>query len=230
MANLSTQLSNIPSTLSEKQDWSTWVRTGTSDIKISTCNLMDPRLNESLLAFQKHSLHVYSCFVISVYLRLLNMIYVQHFYLELRQQQCPHTGLSSMFCMQWFKAVKWKKTWPYRPPVSDDDEGITAVEATGGESVQLQRVQCAVVLTFCKHPEDWAANMRLFYLQDSPLLCGHCIWETKQERTYLFVLHDYSSYQNMLRYCICLHWGEWLQMKKEQETCCNIRIKTIIWE
>lgn len=30
--------------------------------------------------------------------------------------------------------------------MSDDDEGITAVEATGGESVQLQRVQCAGVL------------------------------------------------------------------------------------
>lgn len=45
--------------------------------------------------------------------------------------------------------------------MSDDDEGITAVEAAGGQSVQLQRVQCAVVLTFCKHPEDGAAHMRL---------------------------------------------------------------------
>lgn len=83
--------------------------------------------------------------------------------------------------MQWLKAVKWKKTWPYRPPVSDDDEGITAVEATGGESVQLQRVQHAVFLTFHKHPEDWAANMRLFKLQDSPLLCGHDILKTGEK-------------------------------------------------
>lgn len=45
--------------------------------------------------------------------------------------------------------------------MSDDDEGITAVEAAGGQSVQLQRVQCAVVLTFCKHPEDGAAHVRL---------------------------------------------------------------------
>lgn len=43
--------------------------------------------------------------------------------------------------------------------MSDDDEGITAVEATGGESVQLQRVQCAVVLTLHKQLEDGTANM-----------------------------------------------------------------------
>ena len=78
-----------------------------------------------------------------------------------------------MFCIHWFKSVKWKKSWPYRPPVSDDDEGITAVEATGGESVQLQRVHCAVVLTFCKQPEGWEANVWL--LQDSIWLCCHRI-------------------------------------------------------
>lgn len=96
------------------------------------------------------------------------------FCLEVSQWQSPHTGLSSMFCIHWFKSVKWKKSWPYRPPVSDDDEGITAVEAAGGESVQLQRVHCAVVLTFCKQPEGWKANVGL--LQDSiRLRCHHIL-------------------------------------------------------
>lgn len=141
----------------------------------------------------------------SVYLRVLNLIYVQHFCLEPRQQHCPHTALSSMFCMQWLKAVKWKKTWPYRPPVSDDDEGITAVEATGGESVQLQRVQHAVVLTIHKHPEDWAANMRLFYLQDS-LLCGHDILEAEQEKSHLFIHHDHSVEHAEILNMLNLRW------------------------
>lgn len=65
--------------------------------------------------------------------------------------------------------------------MSDDDEGITAVEAAGGEGVQLQRVQYAVVLTSCKHPEDGAAHMRLRHLQDSRLIRGCCILESKQE-------------------------------------------------
>lgn len=145
-----------------------------------------------------------SCFVISVHLRVLNMISMQHLHLKLCQQQFLCIGPSSMFCIQWFKSVKWKKSWPYRPPVSDDDEGITAVEATGGESVQLQRVQCAVVLTFYKQPEDWTADIPLF--QDSPLLSVHYTSEIKQQRSYLFVLHDYSAHQNMLRYCLL--WGE----------------------
>lgn len=47
----------------------------------------------------------------------------------------------------------------YRPPVSDDDEGITAVEATGGQSVQLCRVQGAGVLTLEKEPEYSAGDV-----------------------------------------------------------------------
>lgn len=53
--------------------------------------------------------------------------------------------------------------------MSDDDEGITAVEAAGGESVQLQRVHCTFVLIFWKQPEGREANMRL--LQGSVGLC-----------------------------------------------------------
>lgn len=92
----------------------------------------------------------------------------------------PILDWSSVFCMQWFKAVKWKKTWPYRPPVSDDDEGITAVEAAGGQSVQLQRVQWAVVLTFCKHPEDGAAHMRLDASRRGELIQGRHISRGRQ--------------------------------------------------
>lgn len=58
--------------------------------------------------------------------------------------------------------------------MSDDDEGITAVEAAGGESVQLQRVHCTVVLTFCKQPEGCEADMWL--LQASiRLRCRHIL-------------------------------------------------------
>lgn len=53
--------------------------------------------------------------------------------------------------------------------MSDDDEGITAVEATGGERVQLQKVHCTVVLTFCEQPEGCEANVWL--LQGSIRLC-----------------------------------------------------------
>lgn len=65
--------------------------------------------------------------------------------------------------------------------MSDDDEGITAVEAAGGEGVQLQRVQYAVVLTSCKHPEDGAAHMRLRRPQDSRPVRGRYVLESKQE-------------------------------------------------
>ncbi len=98
--------------------------------------------------FIQQSFNTFTSFFVVVVVRVLNQIYVQHLHLKLCRQQFSHTGLSSMFCIQWFKPLKWKKSWPYRPPVSDDDEGITAVEATGGESVQLQRVQFALVLTF----------------------------------------------------------------------------------
>lgn len=53
--------------------------------------------------------------------------------------------------------------------MSDDDEGITAVEAAGGESVQLQRVHCTFVLIFWKQPEGREANTRL--LQGPVRLC-----------------------------------------------------------
>lgn len=75
--------------------------------------------------------------------------------------------------------------------MSDDDEGITAVEATGGEGLQLQQVQRAGVLTSCKQPEDWPADMWLLHPQDRWV--PH-IWEIKQQHRYLFVLLDFFIY------------------------------------
>lgn len=72
--------------------------------------------------------------------------------------------------------------------MSDDDEGITAVEAAGGQSVQLQRVQCAVVLTSCKHPEDGAAHMRLARPRHGELIRGCHISGGGQTRGEVFSL------------------------------------------
>lgn len=82
--------------------------------------------------------------------------------------------------------------------MSDDDDGITAVEAAGGERVQLQRIQCAVVLTFCKHPEDGTADVRRLHLEDFPLLSVNCTSEIEPQKSHLFVLGN-SAFPYMLR-------------------------------
>lgn len=76
--------------------------------------------------------------------------------------------------------------------MSDDDEGITAVEATGGERLQLQKVQRAGVLTSQKQPEDWPADMWLFHPQDGPLCRLPHISEIKQQQNYLFARFEFS--------------------------------------
>lgn len=150
------------------------------------------------------SLNVYFlfCFVFSAYFRVLNISSVQ--YLHLKQCLTKVLCFGQVPCFVSSGSSQWSGrevgSWPYRPPVSDDDEGITAVEATGGESVQLQRVQCAGVLTFYKQTEDWTADIQLIHLQDAPLLCGHYIPEIKQQKEFIhqFVLDAYSAYRSML--------------------------------
>lgn len=96
------------------------------------------------------------------------------------------------------------RRWPYRPPVSDDDEGITAVETTGGESVQLQRVQHAGVLTSQKQPEHGIADMRL--LQPDDVLWVRRTSESKQRRCSLCFCLSYSEIRMFTTVCRFRRW------------------------
>lgn len=88
--------------------------------------------------------------------------------------------------------------------MSDDDEGITAVEAAGGEGVQLQRVQRAGVFTSQKQPEHCTADMRLFYLQNSPLLWDHFALESNSGKVFCLFSSVITGFQRILDVCLKL--------------------------
>lgn len=81
--------------------------------------------------------------------------------------------------------------------MSDDDEGITAVEAAGGERVQLQRIQRAGVLAVYKQLEAGDADVRrLFGLLDAPVRRHRRVSHVKEHewRVVLFVPHIHTSF------------------------------------